>query len=166
MSSKPSKSARKREHLALQALGEALIELPEEQLCKIPLDENLRDAVLAAAGMKSHGALRRQRQLIGKLMRNADAAAVRAALDAATADSRVSKAVFKQSELWRDRLVTGDRSALQEFLDTHPSAEAELAPILDELGRSNHRDSRRNLGRRLFRIIHSTLSAKVHKTVA
>ena len=166
MPSKPSKSAKKREHLALQALGEALIELPEEQLRNMPLDENLFDAVLAAASMKSRGALRRQRQLVGKLMRNADADAVRAALDAVTADSRVSKAVFKQSEQWRDRLVGGDRNALQEFLDTHPSAEAELEPVLDELGRCEHRDSRRTLGRKLFRIIHSTLSANVHNTTA
>lgn len=166
MQTKPSKSARKREHHALQALGEALIDLPEEKLRNIPLDDTLFDAVVAAGSMKSRGALRRQRQLIGKLMRDVDADAVRAALEAATADSRQSKAVFKRAEQWRDFLITGDHSALEEFLAKHPSAEAELKPLMDALNRCDNSKDRRKLGRQLFRLVHATLGAKVHNTAA
>ena len=48
MQDKKSKSARKREHLALQILGEQLIGLPEIQLRDMSLDESLMDAIIAA----------------------------------------------------------------------------------------------------------------------
>ena len=74
---KPSKSARKREYIALQKLGEELITLKVSDLDRLPLDENLREAVLEAQQMKAHGALRRQKQYIGKLMRHIDPEPVR-----------------------------------------------------------------------------------------
>jgi len=77
---KPSKSARKREVVALQKLGETLIALKESELRQIGLDEELLAAVLDARQMKSHGALRRQKQFIGKLMRRIDPEPIRAAL--------------------------------------------------------------------------------------
>ena len=75
---KPSKSARKREYIALQKLGEELITLKESDLDSLPLDDNLRDAVLEASQIKAHGALRRQKQYIGKLMRHIDPEPIRA----------------------------------------------------------------------------------------
>ena len=75
---KPSKSARKREYLALQKLGEELIMLKASEIDSLPLDENLREAVNEAQQMKAHGALRRQKQYIGKLMRHIDPEPLRA----------------------------------------------------------------------------------------
>ena len=69
---KPSKSARKREYIALQKLGEDLIALKDSDLDCLPLDDNLREAVQEARLIKAHGALRRQKQYIGKLMRHID----------------------------------------------------------------------------------------------
>lgn len=77
---KPSKSARKREYLALQKLGEDLIGLKETDLRKMGLDEDLLEAVLEARQIKSRGALRRQKQYIGKIMRRVDAEPIRAAM--------------------------------------------------------------------------------------
>jgi len=79
--SKPSKSARKREYLALQKLGEELVTLRESDLLSIPLDEDLLDAVQEARRIKAHGALRRQKQYIGKLMRHVDPEPINAALE-------------------------------------------------------------------------------------
>ena len=76
---KPSKSARKREFLALQKLGEELIALNESDLRQIGLDEDLLKAVLEARQIKSHSALRRQKQYIGKIMRHVDPEPIRAA---------------------------------------------------------------------------------------
>ena len=78
---KPSKSARKREHLARQKLGEELITLSEADLRSMALDEDLFEAVLEARGIKSHGALRRQKQYIGKIMRHIDPEPIRTALE-------------------------------------------------------------------------------------
>ncbi len=77
---KPSKSARKREYLALQKLGEELITIRQSDLNSLPLDDALRDAVREAGEIKAHGALRRQKQYIGKLMRNIDPEPIRAGL--------------------------------------------------------------------------------------
>ena len=76
-----SKSQIKREMLALQKLGEKLVTLKPAQLEKIPLDELLKAAIEEAHHMRSHGAVRRQLQYIGRLMRSIDPAPVQAALD-------------------------------------------------------------------------------------
>jgi ribosome-associated protein len=77
---KPSKSARKRDYLARQKLGEELIPLQEADLHAMGLDEDLLNAVLEAKRMKKHGALRRQKQYIGKLMGRIDPEPIREAL--------------------------------------------------------------------------------------
>lgn len=77
-----SKSARKREAEALQALGVQLVRLREEQLRQLPLTDALSTALREAKKLKSHGAIRRQAQLIGKLMRAADHEAIRSAYHA------------------------------------------------------------------------------------
>ncbi len=64
--------ARKRKYIALQKLGEELITLKQSELDSLPLDEGLLEAILEAQQMKAHGALRRQKQYIGKLMRHID----------------------------------------------------------------------------------------------
>ena len=77
---KPSKSARKREQLALQKLGEELVGLKQGDLNSLSLDESLLEAVMEARRIKAHGALRRQKQYIGKLMRHIDPEAIRSGL--------------------------------------------------------------------------------------
>ena len=69
----PSKSQLKRESLALQKLGERLITMPEALFLAVPMPDELRAAVSEARAMKSRRALYRQRQFIGKLMREIDA---------------------------------------------------------------------------------------------
>lgn len=79
---RPSKSARKRAAHAAQALGERLIALKESDLLKLPIPDELRDAVRAARKIKARGGLARQKQYIGKLMRELDTAPIEAALEA------------------------------------------------------------------------------------
>ena len=75
---KPSKSARKREYQALQELGEQLIELGDDELAAIQTDDYLIEQVRQAKRISAHGASRRQRQLIGKIMREVDPEPIRA----------------------------------------------------------------------------------------
>lgn len=86
----PSKSQRKREATALQDLGERMVKLTPAQLQRLPLPDDVRDAVRAAHAMPQRGARKRQLQFIGKLMRRLDGsetAAIQAAL-ATVATSR------------------------------------------------------------------------------
>lgn len=77
---RPSKSQRKREMHALQEIGKILVELPSPQLAKIPMPEELAEAVKTARAIKSHEAKRRQLQYIGKLMREIDPEPIQKAL--------------------------------------------------------------------------------------
>ena len=80
----PSKSSRKRAAHAAQKLGEQLVRMREQDLAGLPLPEDLRDAIVEARRLTSRGALARQHQFIGKLMRDTDLAAVEGALAAQT----------------------------------------------------------------------------------
>lgn len=80
----PSKSARKREAHALQKLGERLVGLREAELAALPLPDTLRDAIHEARRLKSRAALARQRQYIGRLMREVELEPLEAALAALT----------------------------------------------------------------------------------
>lgn len=77
---KPSKTQRKREMHELQALGESLVALEADQIARLPVDERLVDALLQARAIRSREGRRRQLQFIGRLMRDVDADALRAAL--------------------------------------------------------------------------------------
>ncbi|MEZ7991842.1 MAG: ribosome biogenesis factor YjgA, partial [Halioglobus sp.] len=79
----PSKSARKRQMLGLQAVGESLLSLNDNQLSKIPIDdERLLSAIRECRQIRSNSARKRHLQLIGKIMRNIDPAPIEQALAA------------------------------------------------------------------------------------
>lgn len=154
MTDKPSKSALKRRYHELQALGEALIKLPKEQLQRMPLDEDLYAAIVTAAQMSARGALRRQRQLIGKMMRNVDDEPIRLALAAATRPEQISNQQFHRAEQWRDRIVADGQQALAEFPPTDETTVAELTDLAVKLRRCHSDADRRRLGRQLFRCVY------------
>ena len=157
---KPSKTARKREHLELQELGERLVQFTAGELQDLPLDERLRDAVLAASTMTAKGALRRQKQLIGKLMRDADADAIRQALDARSADDRVAKRAFADAERWRDRIVSEGHAAIAEYQQVTGATAETLRGLVAELQRTANERAAKNIRRRIFQNIHGALLAR------
>lgn len=163
-SPKPSKSARKREYLALQSLGERLIDLSPEQLGSIALDDRLREAVQKAQSMKAHGALRRQKQLIGKLMRQVDPEPIRAALDASGSEVELAKDIFRESERWRDRIATDGGTALADFFAFVGSENREL--LQQSLAHDTAKDdkTRRLARRRIFSEVHRELASRMQDT--
>jgi ribosome-associated protein len=116
----PSKSARKRAAHAAQDLGEALIGLREAQLAALALPETLVEAIRAARTMSSRGGLARQRQYIGKLMREIDPEPIRAALAAVGEQAARETETFKRVNAWRERLLAEGPPALQELVRWHP----------------------------------------------
>ncbi len=118
----PSKTQRKQAMHALQALGERLLALNPEQLAQVDLPEALREAVAAARRMRSREALRRQVQLIGRLMREVDPAPIRAQLEAWSGQSRAATAVHHRIERWREQLLADD-AALTAFAREQPHAD-------------------------------------------
>lgn len=66
---KPSRSAKKRQALALQNMGEEMSKLGLAELMSFDLPGQLQTAFTELATLKSHEARRRQKQYIGRLMR-------------------------------------------------------------------------------------------------
>ena len=154
---KPSKSARKREQLELQQLGERLIGLSADELRALPLDERLRDAVIAAAKMRAHGALRRQKQLIGKLMRSCDPDPIRQALCTRETDDRLANRIFADAERWRDHIMSVGDAAIDEFCRQCGAAPGPLADLLARIRMAPGERAEKGLRRQLFREIHGAL---------
>ena len=155
--SKPSKSARKREQQALQSLGEQLISLGDAELASLALDERLEDAVKNARGMKAHGALRRQKQLIGKLMCDQDPEQIRSALVELRADDARDKQIFARAEKWRDRLIREGSGALDAFAAETGSPDPGLRSLLAELDVAFSERDEKTVRRKIFRRIHEIL---------
>lgn len=149
----PSKTRRKRDAEALQALGEALAELPGDVLAALGLPDRLLQALEEYGRIPSHEARRRQRQFIGKLMRGVDPAPLQALLDARRRPAKEEARLFRLVERWRDRLVAEGDPAMQAFLASHPAVEP--GALADAV--SAARDGRSGAPKRLFRMIRTAL---------
>src|SRR5476651_1924055 len=81
---RPSKSQLKRDMTALQKLGQELIDQPRERVIRVPMPDDVRDAILECQLIKDHEGRRRQMQYVGKKMRTLDeeeVAAIQRTLD-------------------------------------------------------------------------------------
>jgi ribosome-associated protein len=116
----PSKSERKRSAQAAQQLGEELIELSDAELEALGLPESLFDAIRAARSIVSRAAGARQRQYIGRLMRDIDLGEIRRALDARRARAALEAQRFRLLESWRARLIEEPGGALEELQRARP----------------------------------------------
>ncbi len=114
-----SKTKAKEEVEALQDLGKRLVGVGNDRLKKLEIPESLRDAVLAAKKITSHGALRRQMQYIGKLMRDVDTDPIQEMLDELDGISNKANARFHALEKLRDRLIE-DEAVITTLKNDYP----------------------------------------------
>jgi ribosome-associated protein len=131
---RPSKSQVKREMHALLDLGKELVDLSASQLRQLPLSEKLHDALLLAQRTTSREGRRRQIHYVGKLMRDADAEAIRSQLEIWKNGSREQTREMHRLEMLRDHLLRSDE-ALTELLQAHPGADAQHLRALIRAGR-------------------------------
>lgn len=125
----PSKSSRKREMLALQSLGEQLVALSADRLSRVPMPDDLRDAIRDAQRFTKHEARRRQLQYVGRLMRDVDAEPIRACLDAFNGVSRAETARQHRLERLRSDLLE-DEKALGNIARDWPGADLQHLRVL------------------------------------
>ncbi len=125
-----SKTQKKREMHALQAIGSELVALSRDQLRRIALPESLRDAVEEAQRMSSFEAKRRQLQYIGKIMRTVEAEPIREALDALQGRSRAEVARQHHVESLRDRLLADEQATMAEIARQWPGADLQHLRVL------------------------------------
>jgi ribosome-associated protein len=149
-----SKSQVKKEMLALQALGEKLAELNADQIEKIDLTQELRDALLFAKTITKRGARRRQLQFIGVLMREADLEPIQKALDTLGRGKLLDAKQFAELERWRDELVEGRDGLLEEIVSRFPGADRQtLRQLALNARKEREGDKPPKASRALFRLL-------------
>ena len=124
---RPSKSQLKREMTALQELGEELVAQPKDRVKRVPMPEDVRDAILDCQKIKDHEGRRRQMQFVGKKLRTLEAeevAAIRAMLDSWKGASKAETAAMHALERRREKLLADD-AALTELKQRFPEADVQ-----------------------------------------
>ena len=161
----PSKSMLKRDAAAAQDLGTRLIALRESDLAALNLPETLHDAILLAKRITSRGGLARQRQFIGKLMREVDPAPIEAALSVESRATAVDAEKHKRIEAWRARLLIEGPKALDDLLKWRPDADRKALQALITKATSERVDpgSREGASRELFRSIRSLFDDSISR---
>src|ERR1700677_348974 len=153
-----SKSARKRDAAALQELGVKLSALPDQEIKALDLPDNLFVALRDLRRLPSHGAQVRQRQYIGKLMRNIDPEPVLAKLAERKQRHDLEIRHFQQIERWRDRLLSEPATGLDELLQGYPHAHREILRKLLEKAAKERVEQRSPVGaRELFAFLRQLL---------
>ncbi|WP_194713576.1 ribosome biogenesis factor YjgA [Noviherbaspirillum soli] len=124
---RPSKSQLKREMTALQKLGAELIAEPRERVKRVPMPEDVRDAILECQTIKDHEGRRRQLQYVGKKMRTLEeeeVALIRKTIDSWKQPSRAETAAMHAMERRRDKLLADD-GALTELRAQYPELDVQ-----------------------------------------
>jgi len=149
-----SKSQLKRESAALEDLGNELIAVSRERLNHFDLSAELLEAVRQAQVITSHGALRRQRKFIAKLLRDIDPEPIREKL--ARLKNLSAQAIHEQHQIerWRDRLLNGDDQEINGFLETYPQADRQK---LRQLVRDAHKEKLADLPPRSARLLYKCI---------
>lgn len=155
---RPSKSQRKRAAHAAQDLGEALIRLRDAELEALTLPEPLTEAIREARRITSRAAGARQRQYIGKLMREIDLEPIRSALAARSERDALETQLFKRAEGWRERLIVEGDAALDELARLRPGIHrAEWGPRIAAARTERGSGTAGPAGRELFRALRTLL---------
>ncbi len=124
---RPSKSQLKREMTALQKLGADLIAEPRDRVKRVPMPEDVRDAILECQLIKDHEGRRRQLQFVGKKMRALDEeeiAIIQKTIDSWKGLSKADTAAMHALERRREKLLAND-AALTELLEQYPELDAQ-----------------------------------------
>jgi ribosome-associated protein len=124
---RPSKSELKRLSNELQKLGETLIEAPRDRVKRVPMPDEVKDAILMCQTITNHEGRRRQLQFVGKLMRTLDeeeVTVIQRAIESWKGASKAETASLHALERRRDKLLTDDK-ALTQLLEEHPQLDVQ-----------------------------------------
>jgi ribosome-associated protein len=124
---RPSKSEAKRQSLEVQKLGEELVNEARDRVKRVPMPEDVREAILMCQTITNHEGRRRQMQFVGKKMRTLDAeeiAVIQRTIDSWKGMSKADTAALHALERRRDKLLADDK-ALTVLLAEHPELDGQ-----------------------------------------
>ena len=112
-----SKTQIKQEMLELQALGRKLVALSKAQRARLPLDDEMRDALVLADKIKNkHEAAKRHMQYIGKTLREADIDGIYKELDVMANKHQQEAVKHTKLEELRDSLINASNDDIEALL--------------------------------------------------
>lgn len=124
---RPSKSEMKRQSDELQKLGAQLIAEPRDRVKRVPMPDEVKDAILMCQTISNHEGRRRQLQYVGKMMRTLseeEVAVIKRTIDSWKGASKAETAALHALERRREKLLADDK-ALTELLSEHPQLDAQ-----------------------------------------
>ena len=124
---RPSKSELKRQSNELQKLGEQLIAEPRDRVKRVPMPDEVKDAILMCQTITNHEGKRRQLQYVGKMMRTLDeeeVAVIQRTIESWKGASKAETAALHALERRRDKLLADDK-ALTVLLEEHPELDVQ-----------------------------------------
>lgn len=150
---RPSKSQRKRDMQALKELATRLTTLSSEALGRVEPPE-LVDAVVAATRIHKGSARKRQIQYIAKLLSRIDTDPIVQIIDEIDASSTAYVRKFHQLEQWREKLIGGDQSSMNEICQLHPDVDRQQLRQLVRQASAEHRQGEQGTAfRKLFQFL-------------
>ncbi len=150
----PSKSERKRQMHARQAIGEELANMSNAELAEMPVPDILLEAIAIARRIKSREALRRQYQYIGKLMRKLETTELEEAIERRREHDHSMTRSFHELEAWRDRLIAEGMPAIDELKAEIPTADRQkLRQLSSNARKENDKGLAPRSSRLLFRYL-------------
>ncbi len=150
----PSKSQEKRDCDALKKLGDELVTLKQEDLDTLSLPDTLLDALREARKIQSRSGLKRQRQYIGKIMRQIDSDEIKKQLEQIRHKHDTNTVQFRKIEQWRDRLLVDDKTALSEIIDIHPEIDRQhINQLIRQAKREQQQEKPPAAARKLFKYL-------------
>ncbi len=156
----PSKTFQKQVMHDLQDLGLKLLGLSTKQLAQMPIDDILRNAIKEAGRIKSHSALKRHKQFIGKLMRDVDPGPIIEQFEIIESPHQMLNKTFHHLEDLRDQLITGDKSVIGSVINEYPDIDKQKLRQLvknakkeKEHNLTHETDTSNKQGRALFRVL-------------
>ena len=150
----PSKSQVKRDCDKLLKLGEDLLALNQQELDNMELPDELIVALRTARKIKSRAGLKRQRQYIGKIMRQIDNETIKKQIEQIKHKHDTNTSQFRKIEQWRDRLLNDDKTALSEIIDTHPNIDRQhINQLIRQAKREQKQDKAPASARKLFKYL-------------
>jgi ribosome-associated protein len=148
-----SKTQIKNEMNDRQALGMQLTKLAPDTLKKIGLSEELLEAVLFYKKITANGALKRQAQFIGRLMRDTDPEPIQAYLNKLKGDNAEHNAAMQRLELLRERLVESDDVLTELIADKPELPISELRTLIRNARREKEQNKPPKAFRELFQLL-------------
>lgn len=142
--------------IALQKIGELLVNESPERVNRIAMPDNLKTAIVECRRIKNHEGRRRQMQYIGKLMRSLDeqvVASINQIIESWKGLSKADTLLMHTLERQREKLLS-DESALTVFLNQYPHADGQQ---MRTLIRNAHKEAATGKPPKAYREIYQLL---------